>query len=156
MVLEYLRDSRSGSSSNLSLITVLCFKEVYLLLYKSKDQLSQMEIKNAGRNEQLPTSKAALEAILMARGCHMGNTGEGVLVTPRAIFEFYNAPYYEFDSIEESDLEYFRDINMDNVINYLTEGRGEWKNCLEEEQDNKEREDSDDEEAEEEGDEMYS
>ncbi|MBA0709079.1 hypothetical protein Golax_024145, partial [Gossypium laxum] len=23
--------------------------------------------------------------------------------------------------------EYFRDIDMDNIINFLTEGRGEWK-----------------------------
>ncbi|MBA0840239.1 hypothetical protein Goarm_002837, partial [Gossypium armourianum] len=36
VVLAYLRDSRSGSSSNLSPTAVLCFKELYLLLYRSK------------------------------------------------------------------------------------------------------------------------
>ncbi|KAG8482242.1 hypothetical protein CXB51_026984 [Gossypium anomalum] len=36
VVLMYLRDSRSGSSSNLSPTAVLCFKELYLLLYRSK------------------------------------------------------------------------------------------------------------------------
>ncbi|MBA0637840.1 hypothetical protein Godav_022202 [Gossypium davidsonii] len=53
--------------------------------------------------------------------------GKEVLVTPRAISEFYNTPYYESDFLEENNLEYFRDINMDKVIKYLTEGRGEWK-----------------------------
>ncbi|MBA0752007.1 hypothetical protein Gogos_000888, partial [Gossypium gossypioides] len=31
------------------------------------------------------------------------------------------------DFVEETDLDYFRDINMDNAINFLTEGKGEWK-----------------------------
>ncbi|MBA0772046.1 hypothetical protein Gotri_007485 [Gossypium trilobum] len=46
-------------------------------------------------------------------------------------YEFYNAPFYEKYFIEEIDLEYFRDINMDNIINFLIEGRGNWKRCLE-------------------------
>ncbi|MBA0550641.1 hypothetical protein Golob_021575, partial [Gossypium lobatum] len=53
--------------------------------------------------------------------------GNELLITPRAICEFYNTPYYESNFLEESDLEYFRDINMDNFMNYLTKGRGEWK-----------------------------
>ncbi|MBA0572172.1 hypothetical protein Golob_002530, partial [Gossypium lobatum] len=48
-------------------------------------------------------------------------------VTTQFIFEFYNTSYYENNFVEESDLEYFRNINMDSVINYLTECRGEWK-----------------------------
>ncbi|MBA0788449.1 hypothetical protein Gotri_027499, partial [Gossypium trilobum] len=55
-----------------------------------------------------------------------------VFVTPRETCEFYNAPYYEFDFVEESDLEYFMDINMDSIINYLTKGRDECKHHLEE------------------------
>lgn len=48
-------------------------------------------------------------------------------VTLREIYEFYNAPYYESDFVDVSNLEYFRDLNMDNIINFLTKGRGEWK-----------------------------
>ncbi|KAL1078387.1 hypothetical protein V6Z11_D10G156900 [Gossypium hirsutum] len=51
----------------------------------------------------------------------------GVQVTPRIICDLYNVPYYENDFIDEIDLEYFRDIDMDNIINFLTKGRGEWK-----------------------------
>ncbi|KAK8618519.1 hypothetical protein V6N13_132508 [Hibiscus sabdariffa] len=36
VLLEYLRDSGSGSISNLPSTAVLCFKELYLLLYRSK------------------------------------------------------------------------------------------------------------------------
>ncbi|MBA0643940.1 hypothetical protein Goklo_028182 [Gossypium klotzschianum] len=63
--------------------------------------------------------------------CHMWDIvpvrGKEVRVTPRIIYDFYNAPYYEKDFIDETDLEYFRDIDMDNIINFLIEGRGEWK-----------------------------
>ncbi|MBA0730646.1 hypothetical protein Golax_026020 [Gossypium laxum] len=55
--------------------------------------------------------------------------GKEVRVTPRIICDFYNIPYYENDFIDETDLEYFRDIVMDNIIIVLTEGRGEWKYC---------------------------
>ncbi|KAH1056920.1 hypothetical protein J1N35_034985 [Gossypium stocksii] len=53
--------------------------------------------------------------------------GKEVQVTPRMICDFYNAPYYEKYFIEEIDLEYFRDIDKDKIINYLTESKGEWK-----------------------------
>ncbi|MBA0613272.1 hypothetical protein Godav_013742 [Gossypium davidsonii] len=43
--------------------------------------------------------------------------GIKVKVTPRNICDFYNAPFYEQDFINEINLEYFRDIDMD--INYL-------------------------------------
>ncbi|KAE8728746.1 U-box domain-containing protein 17 [Hibiscus syriacus] len=36
ILLEYLRDSGSGSTSNLPSTAILCFKELYLLLYRSK------------------------------------------------------------------------------------------------------------------------
>ncbi|MBA0843313.1 hypothetical protein Goarm_000515 [Gossypium armourianum] len=53
--------------------------------------------------------------------------GKEVQVTPQIICDFYNAPYYEKYFIDETDLEYFRDISMDNIINVLIEGRGKWK-----------------------------
>lgn len=43
--------------------------------------------------------------------------GKELWVTPRVFCEFYNTPYYENEFLEESDLEYFSDNNMDNVIN---------------------------------------
>ncbi|KAH1064100.1 hypothetical protein J1N35_029087, partial [Gossypium stocksii] len=49
--------------------------------------------------------------------------GKKVHVIPWEICEFYNAPYYEFEFVENSDLEYFRNINMYNIINYLTEDK---------------------------------
>ncbi|MBA0878586.1 hypothetical protein Goshw_013236, partial [Gossypium schwendimanii] len=47
--------------------------------------------------------------------------GKEVRVTPRIICNFYNATYYENDFIDGIDLEYFRDIDMDNSINFLIE-----------------------------------
>ncbi|KAH1098215.1 hypothetical protein J1N35_015136, partial [Gossypium stocksii] len=49
--------------------------------------------------------------------------GDKVQITPRIICDFYNAPFYDQDFIDETDLEYFREIDMDNIINYLTDGR---------------------------------
>ncbi|MFQ6640956.1 hypothetical protein Gotur_014547, partial [Gossypium turneri] len=49
--------------------------------------------------------------------------GKEVRVTPRIICYFYNAPNYEKDFIGETDLEYFWDIDMDNAINFLIEGK---------------------------------
>ncbi|MBA0670514.1 hypothetical protein Goklo_025194 [Gossypium klotzschianum] len=45
--------------------------------------------------------------------------GKEVQVTPQIICDFYNAPYYEKDFIDETNLEYFWDISMDNIINFL-------------------------------------
>ncbi|MFQ6624184.1 hypothetical protein Gotur_003343, partial [Gossypium turneri] len=63
--------------------------------------------------------------------CHMWDIvpvrGKEVGVTPQIICDFYNAPYYEKDFIDETDLEHFRDVDMDNIVNFLIEGRGEWK-----------------------------
>ncbi|MBA0787723.1 hypothetical protein Gotri_026238 [Gossypium trilobum] len=55
--------------------------------------------------------------------------GKEVFVTLRTICEFYNAPYYEFNFVEESVLEHFGDINLYNILKILKEGRGEWKHC---------------------------
>ncbi|MBA0853927.1 hypothetical protein Goshw_023954, partial [Gossypium schwendimanii] len=48
--------------------------------------------------------------------------GKEVRVTPRIIYDFYNVPYYDNDFIDETDLEYFRDIDMDSIINFFTKG----------------------------------
>ncbi|MBA0660713.1 hypothetical protein Goklo_012685 [Gossypium klotzschianum] len=53
--------------------------------------------------------------------------GIEVKVTLRIICDSFNASYYNEDFIDEINLEYFRNIDMDNIISYLTEGRGEWK-----------------------------
>ncbi|MBA0608989.1 hypothetical protein Godav_021130 [Gossypium davidsonii] len=53
--------------------------------------------------------------------------GKELQVTPRIVCGFYNVPYYENDFIDETDLEYFWDIEMDNIINFFTEEMGEWK-----------------------------
>lgn len=52
--------------------------------------------------------------------------GKQVHVTPKGICEFYNTPYYKNDFLENTNLTNFNDREMDNIINYLTEGRGEW------------------------------
>ncbi|MBA0851102.1 hypothetical protein Goshw_013169 [Gossypium schwendimanii] len=50
--------------------------------------------------------------------------GKKVHVTPRDICKFYNALYYENDFLENTDLTKFNDIDMDNIVKYLTEERG--------------------------------
>lgn len=39
---------------------------------------------------------------------------------------FYDVLYYENDFLDNIDLNKFRDINMDDVVKYLTKGRGKW------------------------------
>ncbi|MBA0585656.1 hypothetical protein Gorai_016424 [Gossypium raimondii] len=53
--------------------------------------------------------------------------GKDVSFTPKAICEFYDAPYYETDFLESTYLLNFDDMDMDSIIKYLTENRGEWK-----------------------------
>ncbi|MBA0820060.1 hypothetical protein Gohar_028263 [Gossypium harknessii] len=53
--------------------------------------------------------------------------GIEVKVTPRIICDYYNTPFYDQDLINEIELEYFRDIDMDNIISYLIEGMVGWK-----------------------------
>lgn len=51
--------------------------------------------------------------------------GKAVRVTLGEICEFYNLPYYEYDFIDNTDLNYFKEIVMDNIVKYLIEGRDE-------------------------------
>ncbi|KAH1031538.1 hypothetical protein J1N35_043712, partial [Gossypium stocksii] len=53
--------------------------------------------------------------------------GIEVIVTPREICEFYNVPYYSSDFFESTNLDYFINIDMDNIVNYLTKEKGEGK-----------------------------
>ncbi|KAH1057221.1 hypothetical protein J1N35_035286 [Gossypium stocksii] len=59
--------------------------------------------------------------------------GKEVQVTAIIICDFYHVPYYENNFIDETSLEYFRDMDMDNITNFVTEGRGKWKYRAEEE-----------------------
>lgn len=49
--------------------------------------------------------------------------GKEVHVTFREICEFYDAPYYENNFLENTNLTNFKDINMDNIVNYLSKRR---------------------------------
>ncbi|MBA0860762.1 hypothetical protein Goshw_020986, partial [Gossypium schwendimanii] len=53
--------------------------------------------------------------------------GKEVRVSLQIICNIYNVLYYDNDFIDEIDLEYFPDIDMDSIINFLTGERGEWK-----------------------------
>ncbi|MBA0710916.1 hypothetical protein Golax_010168 [Gossypium laxum] len=52
--------------------------------------------------------------------------GKDVSFTPKAICEFYDAPYYEMNFLESTYLINFDNIDMDSIIKYLIENRGEW------------------------------
>ncbi|KAK5836336.1 hypothetical protein PVK06_012120 [Gossypium arboreum] len=52
--------------------------------------------------------------------------GKEVQVTPQEICEFYNAPYYAKDFLDNIDLNTFRIIKKDDILKYLTQGRGLW------------------------------
>ncbi|MBA0723473.1 hypothetical protein Golax_004050, partial [Gossypium laxum] len=46
--------------------------------------------------------------------------GEEVLITLREICEFYDIPYYGIDFLDNTDLNTFEDIKMEDVVKYLT------------------------------------
>lgn len=52
--------------------------------------------------------------------------GEEVLITSREICEFYDILYYGKHFLNEIDLNTFKDIEMKDVVRYLTQGRGTW------------------------------
>ncbi|MBA0711147.1 hypothetical protein Golax_010365 [Gossypium laxum] len=58
--------------------------------------------------------------------------GEEVSITLKEICEFYDIPYYGKDFLNNTDLNTFEDIEMEDVINYLTQGRVslKWNNQL--------------------------
>lgn len=50
--------------------------------------------------------------------------GEEVPITLDEIYKFYNIPYYEEYYIDTIDLNKFSNINMEDVMKFLTQGRG--------------------------------
>lgn len=49
-----------------------------------------------------------------------------VCVTLQEIFELYDIPYYEDDFLDEIDLNTFQNIDMNDIVKYLNDGRGTW------------------------------
>lgn len=52
--------------------------------------------------------------------------GEKVPISLTKICEFYNISYYEEDFVDSLDLDKFKNINMEDVVKFLTQGRGSW------------------------------
>lgn len=53
--------------------------------------------------------------------------GRRVPLTLDELCEFYNVPYYEKYFINNNDLKKFLNINMEDVVKYLTQGKRTWK-----------------------------
>ncbi|KAH1121010.1 hypothetical protein J1N35_004170 [Gossypium stocksii] len=53
-----------------------------------------------------------------------------VSFTPREIYEFYDVPYYGKDFLDNTDLNTFEDIEMEDIVNYLIQCKqicvGKW------------------------------
>lgn len=52
--------------------------------------------------------------------------GKKVSIVPHKTCQYYDASYYTHDHLETLDLFIFKDFNMEDIIDYLTEGSGEW------------------------------
>ncbi|MBA0551094.1 hypothetical protein Golob_021992 [Gossypium lobatum] len=50
--------------------------------------------------------------------------GRMVRISPSIISEFYNMSHYENEDIEILDLGNFHNVDLDNIILYLTKGKG--------------------------------
>ncbi|MBA0750733.1 hypothetical protein Gogos_002123, partial [Gossypium gossypioides] len=49
--------------------------------------------------------------------------GEEVPITPKEICEFYDAPFYDKGFLSSIDLDKFKNIDMEDVIKYLTQAQ---------------------------------
>ncbi|MBA0792963.1 hypothetical protein Gohar_017408, partial [Gossypium harknessii] len=49
--------------------------------------------------------------------------GFNVLVTERCIYKFYDALYYYYDYVYKTDLNEFRNVDMKEILKFLTEGK---------------------------------
>ncbi|MBA0855049.1 hypothetical protein Goshw_008510 [Gossypium schwendimanii] len=56
--------------------------------------------------------------------------GKEVSITLRKICEFYDVPFYSKDFFNNIDLDKLEDIDMEDVIKYLTPDRGTWNHRL--------------------------
>ncbi|MBA0751687.1 hypothetical protein Gogos_000594, partial [Gossypium gossypioides] len=52
--------------------------------------------------------------------------GVNVLVTERSIYQFYDAPYDYCDYQYKIDLKEFKNVNMKEILRFLTEGKEIW------------------------------
>ncbi|MBA0575783.1 hypothetical protein Golob_024797, partial [Gossypium lobatum] len=52
--------------------------------------------------------------------------GVNVLVTERSISHFYNAPYYYRDYLYKTDLKEFENIDTEEILRFLMEGKEIW------------------------------
>ncbi|MBA0738463.1 hypothetical protein Gogos_011812 [Gossypium gossypioides] len=53
--------------------------------------------------------------------------GLKIVISPSVISEYYGVPQYQEDDIEQMDLKFYKNVVMDAILAYLTDGRGEWK-----------------------------
>lgn len=51
---------------------------------------------------------------------------EEVLIFSKEICEFYNIPYYEEDYVENINFNMLGNVDMEDVIKFLTQGRSTW------------------------------
>ncbi|MBA0597687.1 hypothetical protein Gorai_007487, partial [Gossypium raimondii] len=52
--------------------------------------------------------------------------GVNISVTKRSIFQFYDAPYYYLDYLYKTDLMEFRNIDMEEILRFLMDGKEMW------------------------------
>ncbi|MBA0763172.1 hypothetical protein Gotri_012673 [Gossypium trilobum] len=52
--------------------------------------------------------------------------GVNVPVTEMSIFQIYDIPYYYRDYLYKIDLKEFRNIDTDEILKFLTEGKETW------------------------------
>ncbi|MBA0839007.1 hypothetical protein Goarm_004782 [Gossypium armourianum] len=52
--------------------------------------------------------------------------GVNILVTKRSICQFYDAPYYYRDYLYRTDLKEFRNIDMEEILRFLMDGKEMW------------------------------
>ncbi|MBA0568181.1 hypothetical protein Golob_005690, partial [Gossypium lobatum] len=48
-------------------------------------------------------------------------------ISSSSIYEYYGIPFYNTDALLSIDLHFFSNVDLDAILNYLTEGRREWK-----------------------------
>ncbi|MBA0747612.1 hypothetical protein Gogos_004513, partial [Gossypium gossypioides] len=52
--------------------------------------------------------------------------GVNISVTKRSICQFYDAPYYYRDYLYRIDLKEFRNIDMEEILQFLMDGKEMW------------------------------
>ncbi|MFQ6625978.1 hypothetical protein Gotur_005597 [Gossypium turneri] len=52
--------------------------------------------------------------------------GVNILVIGRSIYQFYDAPYYYCDYLYKTSLKEFKNVDMEEIFRFLTEGKEVW------------------------------